>query len=85
MQRFYILTTGDINNDGRIDNLINKAKNEHGVQIILNGIFPTIKYYLRLISNTDDFIEYYLKNLELNSGLDYEHKISWNDILSKKN
>lgn len=81
IQRYYILTTGKIDDDNEINELIKKAQNEHGVQIILNGIFPTIKYYLRLIKNTDEFINNYIENLESNTELNYEHKESWNKIL----
>lgn len=36
---------------------IEKIKIEHGCQVIINGVFPTIKYYLRLLDNTDLFME----------------------------
>ncbi|MDR3222574.1 MAG: hypothetical protein LBT66_02380 [Methanobrevibacter sp.] len=79
-QRYYILTTGDINKEDKIQELIKYAYENHGVQIILNGVFSTIKYYLRLIKNTEDFINNYIKNLKNNDELDFEHKESWNQI-----
>lgn len=83
IQRYYILSTEEITEMDKINNYIDKVKEEHGCQIILNGVFPTIKYYLRLIKNTDVFMDKYLKNLNEHPEINYEHKISWNKIVSK--
>ncbi len=85
IQRYYILSTSPINEDERtkIIELIAKIKEEHGCQIIINGVFPTIKYYLRLLSNTDEFMDNYLKNLQNNTEVKYQHKISWNTLVNK--
>lgn len=82
IQRYYILSTESIKDDFKIKKLIHKVSKEHGCQIIINGVFPTIKYYLRLIENTDLFMEKYLKNLNEHPEINYEHKISWNKIVS---
>jgi len=62
---------------------IESIESEHGCQIIVNGIMNSIKYYLRLINNTDEFLNTYLKNLELNTELNHEHKIAWNSIMNE--
>lgn len=86
IQRYYILSTNGIveKDKYKIINLINKVKLEHGCQIIINGVFPTIKYYLRLLSDSDEFMENYLENLKNNPEVKYEHKISWNTIVNKE-
>ncbi|MBQ6944274.1 MAG: DNA (cytosine-5-)-methyltransferase [Ruminococcus sp.] len=86
VQRYYLLSTVSIdeNEKSAIDKTINKIREEHGCQIIVNGIFPTIKYYLRLIDNTDLFIERYVKNLNENTEINFEHKIAWNEICNEK-
>ena len=83
LQRYYILSTFPPKEDEllEIDALIVEIKEEHGCQIIINGIMPTIKYYLRLLSNTDDFIENYTSNLVSTSELNYEHKVAWNSVV----
>lgn len=43
-----------------------------GGQVIINGIFETIKYYLRLLENTDIFLKKYINNLEVNNQINYE-------------
>lgn len=84
IQRYYILSTEAITENDKINEYIDKIKKEHGCQIILNGVFPSIKYYLRLIKNTDTFMEKYLKNLNEHPEINYEHKISWNKIVSQE-
>lgn len=84
IQRYYILSTETIIERDKIDEYLDKIKKEHGCQIILNGVFPTLKYYLRLIKNTDLFMEKYLKNLNKHPEINYEHKIAWNNIVSNK-
>ncbi len=54
---------------------------EHGCQIIINGVLPTLKYYLRLITSLEDFIAGYSKLVEEDKELKGIHKIKWNEIL----
>lgn len=82
IQRYYILSTENILEKDKIDSLIKEIREQHGCQIIVNGIFSTLKYYLRLIENTDKFIEKYIQNLNNHSEINYEHKLSWNKIMS---
>ncbi|MDJ0729834.1 MAG: DNA (cytosine-5-)-methyltransferase [Crocosphaera sp.] len=54
-------------------------------QIIINGTLPTLKYYLRLITSIEKFLDNYSKLIELDQELQAIHKIKWNEILSKLN
>lgn len=83
IQRYYILSTLPPKTDDleKIYNLIDKIREEHWCQVIVNGVIPTIKYYLRLLENTDIFIWRYIKNLENNSEINAEHKLAWNKIV----
>ena len=84
VQRYYLLSTIEPTSSQRtlIDNTIQKIRDEHGCQIIVNGVFPTIKYYLRLLENTDVFVERYIKNLSNDSEINFEHRIAWNKIFN---
>lgn len=86
VQRYYLLSTVVPNEDERvaIDKMICKIREEHGCQIIVNGVFPTLKYYLRLLDNTDIFMERYVKNLSDNAEINFEHKIAWNKACGDK-
>lgn len=83
IQRYYILSTESIvdNQIEEVHSYVNKIKEEHGCQVIVNGIFPTIKYYLRLLEDTDKFLEKYIKNIENDTEINFEHKLAWNEIM----
>jgi len=82
VQRYYILSTVEPEEKEKkaIEEQIYKIREEHGCQIIVNGVFPTLKYYLRLLDNTDIFVDKYVKNLTDNTEINFEHKIAWNKI-----
>ncbi len=82
IKRYYILSTLPIQNKTELQKIIDKVEHEHGCQIIVNGICDTLKYYLRLIKNTENFINNYLKNISQNTEINEEHKLAWNNIIS---
>lgn len=83
--RYYILSyCGVLENDKlEITNLIDNLKLEHGCQIIINGLLPTIKYYLRLISSLDEFIVNYNSLVENDNEIKKIHKEKWNELIEK--
>lgn len=84
VKRYYLLSTADINSAEakNIDKEIERIKNIHGCNVIANGLIPSLKYYLRLLEETSDFIEAYVNLLEVDTALKFEHKKMWNDIIS---
>lgn len=85
IQRYYVLSTAHAKceEEFKINDEIIRIREEHGCQVIVNGIFPSLKYYLRLLENTDNFMNRYVANLQENSELDFEHKIAWNRVLEQ--
>ncbi|MCF8246903.1 MAG: hypothetical protein K9J37_10515 [Saprospiraceae bacterium] len=85
VDRYYILSTAYPDKDElvKIDAEIQRIKNVHGCQLIVNGIMPTLKYYLRLLDNTFEFIENYVNLLEADNALKFEHKERWNKLISE--
>ena len=85
IDRYYILSTASPNNieQKKIEAEIHKIKNVHGCQLIVNGIMPTIKYYLRLLDKTSEFIENYVNLIENDKSLKFEHKERWNKLISE--
>lgn len=83
-QRYYILSTkiATPNNAKKIENLLKDIKKEHGSEMIVNGLMHSLKYYLRLLSNTDMFIKRYTSNLKQHPEINSEHKLSWNNIIT---
>lgn len=84
-QRYYILSVLGLEESDKeeINEIVLKVLNEHGCQIIINGLIPTIKYYLRLITNLDDFIKKYSKAVEIDKELQLVHKSKWVELLEK--
>ena len=54
--RYYLLTTADMSKADweQIENKIIHISQIHGCEVIVNGVYTTLKYYLRLLSNTAD-------------------------------
>lgn len=85
IDRYYILSTASPDKDEykKIEAEIQRIKNVHGCQLIVNGIMPTIKYYLRLLDKTSEFIENYVNLIEADKSLKFEHKERWNNLISE--
>ena len=83
--RYYILSYIGIKESDKseITFLINELQFEHGCQVIINGLLPTIKYYLRLITSLDNFITDYDNLIESDKELQKIHKQKWNDLKVK--
>ena len=84
IDRYYILSTADceVEELRKIEEEVLRIKNLHGCQVIVNGVMPTLKYYLRLLSNPAEFIFSYTTLLESDKALKFEHKQRWNEIVS---
>ncbi|MEN9521511.1 MAG: hypothetical protein RLZZ381_4099, partial [Cyanobacteriota bacterium] len=82
-RRYYIFSTAHIDkaDEMKIQNEIEFINRNHGCQVIVNGIIPTLKYYLRLIASVEKFVEDYSKLVEEDRELQAIHKIQWNNIL----
>lgn len=84
VDRYYILSTVEPKavDLEAIKAEIVKIKNVHGCQLIVNGIMPTLKYYLRLLTDPYEFVEHYVNLLEEDKALKFEHKERWNTLIS---
>ncbi|HLP04697.1 MAG TPA: hypothetical protein VK152_04630 [Paludibacter sp.] len=85
VNRYYLLSTANIEPSQveEINREIEHIKNIHGCHVIANGLTSSLKYYLRLLSDTSEFIENYVNLLEIDTALKYEHKKEWNNIISQ--
>lgn len=84
-QRYCIFSSDDLKKSESelIDVEISEIAKSHGCQLIVNGTIPTFKYYLRLVTSLDNFINKYSTLIESDRELQSNHKIKWNEILSK--
>ena len=83
--RYYILTTAEkiFENVSEIEQEIQRIEKIHGCQVIVNGVYDTLKYYLRLLKNTSEFISNYVELLKVDESIKFLHKKKWNDIVSE--
>lgn len=83
VERYYILTThpSGSNTDESVDEKIREVKQTHGCQLIVNGVDPTLKYYLRLVTSTPGYISEYVSEIERDPVVSYELKQKWNEVV----
>lgn len=86
--RYYLLTTAEPNSIDQegIQEAVDWIFREHGCEVIVNGIMPSLKYYLRLLPDLSAFIETYTQNLFLeyqaSSDLKQIHVDQWTHLLT---
>jgi DNA (cytosine-5)-methyltransferase 1 len=82
VERYFILSTKPVAETDmeRIEELKEDFLRSNGCEIIVNGIYDTIKYYLRLLKTTNDFINNYTALLATDEDLNYEHRTAWNHV-----
>jgi DNA (cytosine-5)-methyltransferase 1 len=92
IERYYILTTAKRNftsqeEEEYINKFILKIKKDTDLEIIANGIFTSLKYYLRFIDDYKEFVKTYTHNLIDDSKNSTEikelHILEWQKILEK--
>lgn len=84
-ERYYILSHIEIKEEDRqaIDELIFEIKEKHGCQLIVNGLLHTLKYYLRLISDTKGFFNEYIELVEHDTELKTIHKTKLKELIKE--
>lgn len=84
VERYYILSTKEekAQDVESINDEIKRLKKVHGCELIVNGILPTIKYYLRLLHNPQNFLEHYVELMTKDKAIKFEHKTKWNSLIS---
>lgn len=82
--RYYLLTTANMDAADweSIDEEVVRISQIHGCQVIVNGVYSTLKYYLRLMNDPAEFIDKYVELLKQDESVKFQHKTAWNDIIS---
>ena len=83
--RYYLLTTANMDNADwiGINEEIERIAGIHGCQVIVNGVYATLRYYLRLLDDPADFIDKYVDLLKADETVKFQHKTAWNDAVSR--
>lgn len=82
--RYYLLTTAKMDSADweAIDNEVARISQIHGCQVIVNGVYTTLKYYLRLMNDPAEFIDRYVELMKHDETIKFQHKSIWNDLVS---
>lgn len=82
--RYYLLTTANMDAADweAIDKEVARISQIHGCQVIVNGVYTTLKYYLRLMNDPAEFIDKYVELLKQDETVKFQHKTVWNDLIS---
>jgi len=85
VSRYYILSGVEPKPSevDEIKQLIFEIEQEHGCQVIVNGLYESLKYYLRLVSSPKNFINKFVELVEIDAELTLVHKNSLNMLLKK--
>ena len=82
-ERYLILSSANLKKEDENDiyQMIDEIANNYQCQVIVNGVLPTIKYYLRLVNSPIEFINKYSALVEKDREIDFEHKQKWDEII----
>jgi len=84
-QRYYILSNHGTIEIDEVNYIIDEVKQAHGCQIIVNGVLATLKYYMRLIGNLEEFYTLYSNLIANDTELKQVHKEVWNKLTMELN
>ena len=82
VKRYYLLTTARIDNAEEVAREVDRIREEHGCQVIVDDVSDILKRYLRLLKSPDDFITSYVELVEDDISIKYAHKMAWNNVVS---
>ena len=81
VERYYILTTSpNCEPDDQLLQLIAEVKALYACQMIANGVIPSLKYYLRMLTDPSAIFAAYVILLKTDSAVAHEHREVWNKI-----
>jgi DNA (cytosine-5)-methyltransferase 1 len=84
VDRYYILTTNaNCEPDEELSKAIFKIKAMYNCQLIANGLVPSLKYYLRLLSDPSLVFPKYVELLVADKAIKHEHRDTWNKLAIK--
>ena len=84
IDRYYILTTHqNCEPDASLAKLIANIKALYDCQVIANGVIPSLKYYLRLLSDPSKVFPKYVELLKTDKAIAHEHREVWNKLATE--
>lgn len=88
VDRYYILSTESEyiakNDVADVQSAVDSVRRTAGCQVIVNGLLPTLRYYLRLVADPQQFIQGYNELLRSDQDVNPAHRALWNEILQAR-
>ena len=82
VDRFYILTTHPNCDPATFQTERANIRARLNCQVIINGVLPSIKYYLRLLRDPARIFPIYADLLQKDKSIGHEHRETWNLIVT---
>lgn len=80
--RYYVLTTHqNCEPDQGARKIVDNIRAVYDCQVIVNGVLPTIRYYLRLLEDPSVIFPAYVELLQSDKAIAHEHRTAWNDVV----
>lgn len=84
VKRYYILTThSECAPDELAKSRIARIANVYECTVIVNGVYATLRYYLRLLERPHDIFAKYTSLLDDDSAIGHEHRVAWNTVVDQ--
>ena len=80
VSRYYVLTTHSAAIDPALNEELRQIQARFGCQVILNGVLPSLFYYLRLLAEPAEFFPEYADLLKKDKAISFQHRETWNRI-----
>jgi DNA (cytosine-5)-methyltransferase 1 len=79
--RYYLLTTHQNCDGSPLQDELDQIQARFGCQVIVNGVVPSLRYYLRLLKSPSLVFQYYAEALAKETAIAHEHRLAWNEIV----
>ncbi len=87
VDRYYILSTEEeyIAKDEleRVQQMAKEVREKTGCEVIPNGFYRSLLYYLRMVEDTDLFLQHYTEQIQTDRDMKDEHRALWAKILEE--
>jgi DNA (cytosine-5)-methyltransferase 1 len=83
IDRYYVLTTHKNCEPVGLQDGIAQIQKLFGCYVIVNGVVPSLKYYLRLLSKPSDVFPNYVRLLQADKAISHEHRMAWNEVATR--
>ncbi len=80
VDRYYVLTTHISSDKPGLEEELTSIQARFGCQVIVNGVYRSLYYYLRLLSDPSSFAPEYAALLKNERAISFEHREAWNRI-----